>query len=78
MYTLSLGAFVLGVAVLGAGAAFVVYHRWVADNFGSGLGSYERFKLYAVITCVVGVLIMFNIHSLLLGWIVNLLFGGLR
>jgi len=75
-YEFSFGSFFIGVLILAAGAAFVKWHRQIADNMGSGVGSYERFKLWAFITCGVGILVMLNLHILILGWFFSMLFPG--
>lgn len=73
-YEFSFGSFFIGVLILLAGAAFVRWHRQIADNMGSGVVSYERFKLWAFITCGVGLLVMLNLHILILGWLFSLIF----
>lgn len=78
MYELSLGSFFLGLLILAAGVAFVRWHQWVADNFSGGVGSYDRYKLYAIITCVVGLLVMINLHAVVLGALVRAIFPALN
>ena len=75
-YEFSFGSFFIGVLILAAGAAFVKWHRQIADNMGSGVASYERFKLWAFITCGIGILVMLNLHLLILGWFFSMLFPG--
>jgi hypothetical protein len=74
-YELSLGSFFIGLLILIVGVAFVRWHQWVADNFGGGVGSYERYKLYAILTCVLGAIVMINLHSVVLGALVDALFS---
>ena len=62
MYEFSFGSFFFGLVITLVGVAFMRWHQWIADNFGGGLGSYERYKLWALITCVVGFVVMSNIH----------------
>jgi hypothetical protein len=50
----------------------------VADNFGGGLGSYDRYKLYALITVIVGFLVMTNLHVVILRFLLGFVFPGLR
>jgi hypothetical protein len=71
MYELSLGSFFVGLLILGAGIAFVKWHQWVADNFGSGYSSYDRYKLAALITCAAGFIVMVNLHSVILQWLAH-------
>jgi hypothetical protein len=71
MYTLSFSAFIVGVLILAAGVAFMRWHQWVADNFGGGVGSYERYKFWALVTCVLGLIVMVNLHDPILRWLVS-------
>ena len=75
-YEFSFGSFFIGLLILGAGVAFVKWHQPIADNLGSGVSSYDRYKLWAFITCGVGIIVMVNLHSLLLGWFFSMLFPG--
>ena len=72
-YEFSFGAFFVGFLILAAGVLFVRYYQWVADNFGSGVSSYDRYKLWALITCGAGFFIMLNLHTPLLEWLVRLI-----
>jgi hypothetical protein len=74
MYEFNLGSFFIGLLILAAGVAFVKWHQQVADNFGSGVSSYDRYKLWALITCGVGLIVMVNLHTMLLTWFFNSLF----
>lgn len=74
-YSLSIGSLIIGFLILVAGVVFVRFHQWVADNFGAGVSSYERYKLYAFITCGVGLLVMLNLHTLFFGWVAGLIFN---
>lgn len=75
-YEFSVGSFFLGLVILAAGVAFVKWYQVIADNLGSGVSSYDRFRLTALITCGVGFIVMLNLHILILTWIVSLLFPG--
>jgi hypothetical protein len=74
MYQFDLGSFFLGLLILAAGVAFVRWYQQVADNFGGGVSSYDRYKLWAFITCGVGLIVMVNLHTFLLTWFFNTLF----
>ena len=74
MYEFSTGWFLIGLLILGSGIAFIRYHQWVADNFGGGVGSYERYKLFAFITCIVGFIVMINLHTIILTGLVRAIF----
>ncbi len=76
-YELSLGSFFLGIMIVIAGILFVRFHQWFADNFAGGVGSYERFKLFGVIFCAVGLIVMINLHSVILGALVRAIFPSL-
>jgi hypothetical protein len=76
-YEFSTAWFATGFAIVVIGGLLLRYHMWVADNFGGGIGSYDRYKLAAVITIGFGLIAMVNIHTLLLGWILGGLFSGL-
>ena len=73
-YEFSLSAFFIGLLILAAGVTFVRFHQWVADNFGGGVGSYEKFKFYAFLTCVLGFVVILNLHTIFLGWLVDMIF----
>ena len=74
-YELSATSFFIGVVILIIGVIFVRFYQWIADNFGGGVGSYERYKLYAFITCGLGLIVMVNIHAVLLGWFFGMIFN---
>ena len=74
MYELSLGSFFVGFLILTAGVALMRWHQWVADNFGSGFSSYERYKLWAIIVCGVGFIVMINLHAVILRWLLGSFF----
>ena len=76
-YKFSAAWFVAGMLIVIVGALFMKYHQWVADNFGGGVGSYDRYKLFALITIIVGLVASVNLHTVLLTWFFTLLFGGL-
>ena len=58
------------------GLLFVRFHQVIADNFGSGVGDYDRYKLYGLIAIVVGFLTMLNIVPFLMYMLAHTLFGG--
>ena len=74
-YTFSLSSFFFGILIIAAGAAALYWYRPIADNMMSGMASYDRLKLYALIAVVIGFLVMTNLHMLLLGWLVGLIFN---
>jgi uncharacterized membrane protein YcjF (UPF0283 family) len=73
-YEFSWASFLFGVLILLAGAALVVWHRPIADTMASGVSSYERFKLWGLIACGVGLIVIFNLHTMVLRWLFGSLF----
>ena len=76
-YNFSIAWFVIGFLITVVGGLFMKYHQFVADNFGGGIGSYDRYKLAALVTIGVGLLAMINLHTVLLGWVFKGLFSGI-
>lgn len=76
-YNFNVAWFVVGFIIVLVGGLFLKYHQWVADNFGGGIGSYDRYKLAAVIVVGFGLLSMVNLHTWILSWILGGLFGGI-
>jgi hypothetical protein len=76
-YHFSVAWFVVGFLITCIGGLFMKYHQFVADNLGGGVGSYDRYKLFALITVVVGIVAMLNLHTVILGFIFNGLFSGI-
>jgi len=70
-YIFSWSWFGIGALILLAGAALTAWYRPIADNFGSGVVSYERFRMWGLIAVGIGFLVMVNVHTLLLGWILG-------
>ena len=73
-YEFSIGSFFIGLLILAAGVAFVRWYQVIADNLGSGVASYDRYKLWAFITCGLGLIVMVNLHTMILVWFFSLLF----
>ncbi len=76
-YKFNTAWFVAGMLIVIIGALFMKYHQWVADNFGGGVGSYDRYKLAALIMIVLGLISSVNLHTVFLTWFFSMLFGGL-
>jgi hypothetical protein len=76
-YQFSIGWFFIGLIILAIGVAFIRWYQWLADNLASGVSSYDHFRLYALITCIVGLIVMVNLHTLLLRSFLGLLFPGI-
>ena len=75
-FTFDFGWMIGGVVIAAAGGAIVYFHRQIADNFASGVSSYEKVKLFGIITTVVGLIIMANLHTLILTFLVKIITGN--
>ena len=75
-YTFSWGWFAIGLLALLASVALTVWHRPIADNFGSGVVSYERYRLWGLIGCGLSLVFMLNLHTLFLSWFFSMLFDS--
>ena len=74
MYEFSFGAFFIGLIILAIGAIGIIYHQKIADNIGSGVGDYERYRLWALIACGIGIVVMLSLHTIPLNWLVDAVF----
>ena len=75
-YEFSIGSFFVGLLILAVGAALVRWYQVIADNFGAGVSSYSRYRLYGLIACGLGLVVMVNLHTLILRWFFGLFFPG--
>ena len=73
-FTFNFGWMIGGVVITIAGGLIVVFYRQIAENLASGVSSYDRVKLFGIITVVVGLLVTANLHIMVLTLITNLLF----
>ena len=73
-YEFSLGWLFGGIAIVVAGALIVIFYKQIADNLANGVSSYDKVKLFGIIAIIVGLIITANLHTFLLGLLVNLLF----
>jgi uncharacterized membrane protein YidH (DUF202 family) len=76
-YHFSIGAFFIGLLILAAGVAFVKWYQVIADNMGGGVSSYDRYRMWAFITCGVGLLVMTNLHTFILVNLLKSVFPGI-
>ena len=74
-YTFSVEWLFGGLLIALAGGLIVIFYKPIADNLVSGVSSYDKVKLFGVITIVVGLICTANLHTLILSWLVNLMFG---
>ena len=73
-YEFSFGSFFVGVLIVIAGVAFMRWHQAIANSLGSGVSDYDRFKLWALITCIVGVVVSVNLHWFILANVLKSIF----
>jgi len=73
-YKFDIGSFFIGIIIVIVGVAFMRWHQAIANNFGSGVSSYDKYKLYALITCCLGFLVMVNLHWFILGNLFKMIF----
>ena len=74
-YSWSWIAFIVGFALLVCSVLFMRYSSKVADMFG---GAYSKYQLYSYVAAGVSLFIMFNLHSLIISFLANNVFGGLK
>ena len=74
-YEFSIGSFFIGLIIMIAGALFLRFNKPIADNLGSGVASYDHFKLAALITCGVGFLVCLNLHWFILANLLGMFFN---
>lgn len=74
-FTFDFGWMIGGIVITIAGGLVVIFYRQIAENMANGVSSYDKVKLFGIITIVVGLLVTANLHTLLLTWLVSLMFG---
>ena len=74
-YTFSWATFMVGILILIASGAVTAFYQPLADNLGSGTSSYDKFRLWGLIGCALGIIVMLNLHSLFIDWALGGLFG---
>jgi hypothetical protein len=70
----SIGWLIFGVILLASGATIVIFYRQISENLASGVSSYDRVKFFGILTSILGLIIMTNLHTFLLGLLVDLIF----
>ncbi|MCL1876560.1 hypothetical protein FWF74_00755 [Candidatus Saccharibacteria bacterium] len=76
MYEFSWMWFFIGIVFVAVGIVIVRFYKQAADNLSYGPSSYRNFQIAALILCGLGILFIFNLHNLILGFLFNLIFGG--
>ncbi|MDO4979241.1 MAG: hypothetical protein Q4E47_03785 [Candidatus Saccharibacteria bacterium] len=64
----------LGILVIAAGGAMVLFYQPICNNMLDGVSSYEKCKKWGLIVMGIGVLIAMNLHTLLLSLFVKVVF----
>ena len=72
--TFSFTSLIVGLLILAAGGACVVFYRQIAENVARGVMDYDRVKIFGLIAIALGVLIMTNLHLALLNALVDIIF----
>ena len=75
MYDFSLVSFIAGLGILLLGILFVRWHRVIAEHLGGGISSYDKYRLWALIICGLGLLTMLDLPRLLLNLLLGQFFG---
>jgi len=73
-YAFSWSSFFFGALIVAVCTALVVWYQPIADAMGSGAASYDRLRFWGLIGIAVGFVIALNLHMLLLGWLLGMLF----
>ncbi len=71
----SIGWMFGGLLIALVGGLIVIFYKQIADGLANGVSSYERVKLFGVITIIIGLLITANLHVVVLSFFVNIIFG---
>lgn len=75
-FTFSIGWVFGGLLIAAAGGLVVINYQRIADNLVSGVSSYDKVKLFGIITIAVGLIVAMNLHTLILTILVNFIRGG--
>ena len=73
-WNFSIGWMITGMIILAASGAIVVNYQKISDTMLSGISSYDRVKFWGTMGCILGLIIMANIHTFLLELFVSLVF----
>ena len=74
-FTFNFGWMAGGLVITLAGGLIIIFYRQIAENLANGVSSYDRVKLFGVITVIVGLLVTANLHIFVLNLIAKLMFG---
>lgn len=73
-YEFSIGWMFGGLVVALAGGLIVIFYKQIADGLAGGVSSYEKVKLFGIVTIILGLLITSNLLPAILAWLVQLMF----
>ena len=76
MYEFSLGASLLGLVIMVFGALMVVFYQKIGNYISYGTDSYDKVKLWGLIACAIGFVLLANLHNALLSLLLSVL--GIR
>ncbi|MBQ7802795.1 hypothetical protein IJ380_02990 [Candidatus Saccharibacteria bacterium] len=71
---MNIGSLIVGLLILAAGGACVLYYRPIAENVARGVMDYDRVKIFGIVFIALGFLIMTNLHLVLLNALVDMIF----
>lgn len=74
-FTFSFGWMFGGIGIIIAGGLVIIFYRQIAENLANGVSSYEKVKLFGIITIVIGFLLATNLFPLVMTALVRLLFN---
>ena len=74
-FTFSFGWMFGGIGIIIAGGLVVIFYRQIAENLANGVSSYEKVKLFGIITIAIGFLLATNLFPLVMTALVRLLFN---
>lgn len=72
----SIGWLFGGILITVAGGLIVIFYKQISDSLVNGVSSYDKVKLAGVITVVVGLICVANLHTFILTLLVNIIRGG--
>ncbi|MBR3116157.1 hypothetical protein IKF30_02930 [Candidatus Saccharibacteria bacterium] len=73
-YSFNIGWLFGGLGIMLAGGLIVIFYKQISDNFVSGVSSYDKVKLFGVITAIFGLLVASNLLPVILTWLFQSMF----
>jgi len=72
-YTFDIFSLFAGLFIILLGIVFIKWYKQISNFFGLGVTGYEKFRLAALIVCIIGILVSINMHIYVLRLIVKIL-----